>query len=108
MVTAELALGLVTLMFLLGAALGAVGLAAVQGQCWDTAAEVARQVARGDREAVDKARRDAPHDAVVTVSRDGGVAVVTVEAPARPLGRVLPPVRLRAEARVVAEPGVRP
>ncbi|GAB3625152.1 hypothetical protein GCM10027418_32390 [Mariniluteicoccus endophyticus] len=107
MVTAELALGLVALVVALTAAFGLVGVALVQGQCWDTASEVARQVARGDDEAARRARRDAPRGADVDVDRRGNVVVVEVEAPARPFGERGPTVRLRASAQVVTEPGVR-
>ncbi|GAB3715881.1 TadE family type IV pilus minor pilin [Mariniluteicoccus flavus] len=108
MVTAELAMGLIALMLAVAAGIGLIGVALVQGQCWDTASEVARQVARGDRAALDRAKNDAPAGARVTIGRDADVAVVTVRATARPFGPRGPGVDLSATARVVAEPGVKP
>lgn len=108
MVTVELALGVAALVLVVAAAVGLVGVALVQGQCWDTAAEVARQAARGDRGAVDQARRDGPRGATVTLAREGELVVVTVRAEARPYGPRSAAVPLSATARVILEPGVTP
>ena len=104
MVTAELAFASI------GAALACVLLAwvlAVIGlmlRCQETAVEVARQEARGDRAAVARAVSDRPKGARVTVSRDGGLVQVRVELAARPWADWLPTVPLAATAAVQQEP----
>lgn len=103
MVTVELALGLVALAIIVGVAIQLVGVMLLQGRCWDTATEVARQVARGDHQAVAKARSDAPEGATIDIAAREGVAVVIVQTRAQPVGPLLP-LDLRAEARVVQEP----
>ena len=104
MVTAELAFAS------MGAALACVLLAwvlAVIGlllRCQQTAVEVARQEARGDRAAVAHAVADRPSGARVTVSRDGGLVEVQVKRAARPWADWLPTVPLVADAAVQQEP----
>lgn len=103
MATAELAMA--SLLVAAVVALAAwVVLALFQlGQCQATANEVARQEARGDAAAVARASADAPPGARVSRAREGGVVVVRVELVSR-LGSVAS-VPLRAEARVLLEPG---
>ena len=104
MVTAELAFAS------MGAALACVLLAwvlAVVGlllRCQQTAVEVARQEARGDRVAVARAIADRPSGARVTVGRDGGLVEVQVKLAARPWADWLPTVPLVADAAVQQEP----
>jgi len=104
MVTAELAFASI------GAALAAVALAwllavlALLVRCQDTAAEVARQEARGDRSAVAKAIADRPDGARVTVSNHGEEARVTVRLEARPWADWLPSIALATNASVIREP----
>lgn len=106
MVTAELAVGLllaalVTTMFSWG-----VSLIAVQATCADVAAQVARQVARGDPDAAAVASRRAPSGASLDVRSDGQEVRVVVRVE-RSLGR-LGPVRLSGSALALLEPGVSP
>lgn len=105
MVTAELAVAslLVAVVIVVLAWLAVVvGLAA---RCQDTAWEVARQEARGDTEAVRRARTAAPPGARVAVARHAGQVSVVVDLDARPWVAWLPAVPLRLRAVVLAEPG---
>ena len=88
MVTVEMAVSLIT------AALDA---------CRTTAAQVARQVARGDTASARQAERHAPTGAQVSTRSSGGWVEVTVQVD-RSLGR-LGPVHLRGQARSPMEPG---
>ena len=104
MVTAEMAvatLAAVTVMIMLSWVIQVVVL---QLRCVDTAAEVARQAARGDDAAVRTAERDAPVGAQVTVVSRGGVTSVAVRLHAKPPVRGLPTVPLQAAAQAVNEP----
>ncbi|MFP3968216.1 TadE family type IV pilus minor pilin [Actinomadura fulvescens] len=107
-VTAEIAVALPGLVLLTVAALWGVSVASVQLACTDAARSGARAAARGEslpavREAVARA---VPQGSTIEVSRDGDqtrVAVtVQVRAPA-PTG--LAPLRVRAQATAVTEPG---
>jgi hypothetical protein len=104
MVTAELAFAS------MGAALACVLLAWVLAlvgmilRCQETAVEVARQEARGDRVAVARALTDRPRGAVVTVRHDGARVRVRVELAARPWADWLPSVPLAVAATVLQEP----
>lgn len=104
MVTAELAVATLAALALLTMLCWAIYLLVMQMRCLDTAGEVARQAARGDREAVSLAERDAPRGARVTVSLSGRTARVQVRLLARPLADWLVAVPLRAEAQVLREP----
>ncbi len=104
MVTAELAVAtLATLVIMLLLSWG-IYLMVVQVRCIDTAAEVARQAARGDAAAVARARREAPAGARVQIARSEGLVRVTVNVVARPLTKRLVGVPLQARAEVVPEP----
>ena len=91
MVTVEMAVSLIT------AAL------VVEDACRTTAAQVARQVARGDTASARQAERHAPTGAQVSTRSSGGWVEVTVQVD-RSLGR-LGPVHLRGQARSPMEPG---
>ena len=91
MVTVEMAVSLIT------AAL------VVVDACRTTAAQVARQVARGDTASARQAERHAPTGAQVSTRSSGGWVEVTVQVD-RSLGR-LGPVHLRGQARSPMEPG---
>lgn len=104
MVTAELALAVLASIFVLVIMCWSVALAVLQLRCMDTAAEVARQAARGDRMAMVRAQHDAPAGAQVTLSTAGDRVVVVVVLSARPGGLRLPPVRLSATAETLKEP----
>ncbi|MCC6496303.1 MAG: hypothetical protein IT193_08590 [Propionibacteriaceae bacterium] len=104
MVTAELALasiGAALACVLLAWALALVGLVL---RCQQTAVEVARQEARGDRAAVVRALADRPRGATVTVRRDRERVRVLVELAARPWAAWLPTVPLSVGAAVQREP----
>ncbi|WP_130866873.1 TadE family type IV pilus minor pilin [Acidipropionibacterium timonense] len=103
MVTAEMAVSLITgaLAVVLGCWM--VGLVVVQDACRVTASQVARQLARGDTRSADEARRRAPSGSTVTTTTRGQWIDVTVVT-SRSLGR-LGPVRLEARASSPLEPG---
>lgn len=105
MVTVELALSIIALCLITMAALWFVWALGQQVRLVDTAGEVARQVARGDRAGVDRAVADRPAGSVVTSRREDGDAIIGVRLSARPF-RGLPAIPLQAEARVALEPGV--
>lgn len=104
MVTVELALSLIALMLATTAALWVVWLLGQQLRCVDTAGEIARQLARGDHAAVERAAADRPEGATIRSRREGTDAVVEVRLTSRPFS-ALPAVPLTAEARVALEPG---
>jgi hypothetical protein len=102
-VTVEAALGMCSLVVLLGMILA--GLLAVTDQlrCTDAAREAARLLARGERTLADVAvGRLAPSGARLMVRREGqGVAVLVS---ARPVNGLLPGVEVRGSAFAVLEP----
>lgn len=104
MVTAELALAVLASIFVLMIMCWSVALAVLQLRCMDTAAEVARQAARGDRTAMVRAQHDAPAGAEVTLTTTGDRVIVVVALAARPGGLRLPAVRLTAAAETLKEP----
>lgn len=76
MVTVELAIGFVTLALLMPILAGVVASGASYVSCERSAAEVARQLARGDQEAADEAKNEAPTGTEFeTSSRDEGIEV---------------------------------
>ncbi|MDO5534940.1 MAG: TadE family type IV pilus minor pilin [Propionibacteriaceae bacterium] len=78
MVTVETAFACLVMAVVLGAVLVVGGAAFVLGQCQVTANEVARQAARGDAPAVQRALEDAPPGARVEQRHEGGAVVVEV------------------------------
>ena len=104
MVTAELAVATLAALVVMLLLSWGIYLMVMQVRCIDTAAEVARQAARGDDAAVAVAKREAPAGARVTITRTDGVVRVDVAVVARPLARNLAAVPLRAQAEVVPEP----
>ena len=107
MVTAELALGLVVVVFATVVLAWGLSLVIRQMLLEDAVAEVARQVAREDAEAVEAARGDAPPGARITVESGDRITLVSGELDSGPPGRRAV-VTLRAEARVLTEPGLGP
>ena len=101
--TAELAAGLPALMLLLLAGLTGVGAVTAKGQCVDAAREGALAAARGEPGAP-AAARVAPAGASIVVSAGAEVVTVTVEAPVRLLGGMLPRMTVGATARAAMEP----
>lgn len=107
MVTAEMAVGLLSVALLMVVMAWLAGVLALQVRCIDTAAEVARQAARDDLAAVERAKADGPRGAEVAVTTSGQTAQVRVRARARALIPALPEVPVHAEAEVLLEPGAR-
>lgn len=104
MVTAELAVATLAVMAVLTMLCWGIYLVVMQMRIIDTAGEVARQAARGDRAGVSRAERDAPAGALVSVSSGGALTSVRVRLTARPFASWLVSVPLHAEADVVPEP----
>lgn len=100
MVTVELAvasLGATVVLMLLA---GVLHVVVLQMRLGDVAAETARQAARDDAVAVERARRGAPDGTVVTIDERAGQVHVRAELPAPiPVGELT----LSADAWVVAE-----
>lgn len=100
MVTAEVALGCLAATVALVLLAGVLQVCLLQLRLGDLAAETARQAARGDTVAVERARRGAPDGAVVTITERAGQVHVRAELqPQMPVGDIT----LRADAWVVAE-----
>lgn len=100
MVTVELAVGLMALGLVLACCAAVVQLVIVQGRCGDIAAQVAREIGRGDKAQESKARALAGPDDRIEVTTDGGWVEVRVVAQ-RSWGRIGPvTVSGRAQARV--------
>ncbi|WP_216628573.1 TadE family type IV pilus minor pilin [Actinopolyspora erythraea] len=100
----EAALGICSVVAVFLLALGGVTAVFLQLRCTDAAIEAARLHARGDGARAERAlERSAPQDARHRVTVANGHVTVTVSL--RPLGGVLP-LRLRARAHAVLEPGV--
>lgn len=106
MVTAELAIGILTTAIVMGIACWVVSLVVLQTHCADTASQVARQLARGDAKAAAEARGRAPRGARTIVQRDSGEVTVRVDVDSSWGG--VGPVHLRGEATAHLEPGVTP
>lgn len=104
MVTAELAIGILTTAIVMGIASWVVSLVVLQTHCADTASQVARQLARGDQKAAAQARARAPEGARTVVRRANTMVTVTVDVDSS-WGRI-GPVHLRGEATAHLEPGV--
>lgn len=104
MVTAELAIGIIGLVLLLGAACWSVMVVGLQTRCQDTAAEMARQYARADDAAAEQARQRGPKGSRASVHRSGATVSVDVEMDSAfgTFGRV----HLHGRATAAVEPGV--
>jgi hypothetical protein len=105
MVTAELAVATLAALALLTMMCWGVYLVVIQLRCTDTAAAVARLLARGDRAAAARAQAAAPPGATVVVERRPSLVAVTVRVQAKPTAGWLISVPLEARAEVVPEPG---
>ena len=104
MVTAELAVATLAALAVLTMLCWGIFLIVMQMRIIDTAGEVARQAARGDKAGIARAERDAPGGAAVQVSASPAVIRVQVRLRARPFADWLVAVPLHAEAEVVPEP----
>lgn len=108
MVTAELAIASLGLVAVAAAMVGVFGMLLLQVRCTDSAAEIARQAARGDSSAVERVSRNAPPQATVSVTRtDGGMVRVRVAAPVRPVAGIPVTVEVVGQAATPLEPGIR-
>ncbi|MFC6357776.1 TadE family type IV pilus minor pilin [Luteococcus peritonei] len=103
MVTAELAVGLLAAALAAVFACWTVSLVVLQTRCEEVAGQVARQLARGDQGAADRARGRAPQGARVDITRADGTVRVQVDVDSS-LGAV-GPVHLRGAAVADLEPG---
>jgi Flp pilus assembly protein TadG len=102
-VTVEAALGIGSIVIVLGFCLAALGCLVAAMRLADAAGEAARLAARGDRVGASAAVAAlAPPGAVLDLSAAG--ATVTAQVAAEPLGILLPGVRLRAVAVAAREP----
>lgn len=104
MVTVEIIFGLLIVMIFLAIAGWAIMIFAVQVGCVDAATNVARQAARGDRDAVQQAKAEAPRGAVITLDERGDAVHVTVRVSSRPFDW-FPAIDLSAGATAMKEPG---
>lgn len=104
MVTAELAVSTLAALAVLTMLCWAIFLVVMQLRCVETAGEVARQAARGDKAAVQRAKKDAPRGARVDVRANAQVTSVVVRLEVRAFADWLVVVPLRAEAEVLTEP----
>jgi hypothetical protein len=113
MVTAELAVATLAAGALLAALSWGVFMITLQLRCIDSAAEVARQAARGDTAAVAAAKARAPLGATLEIRRTAELLTVEVVLPVHPFrfdsstswpATEFGTVSLRAAANVVPEP----
>lgn len=105
MVTAELAVAIPAVVLVLLGCLGGLSAAVDQVRCVDAARLASRAAARGDSplRVHELAQRGAPDGAVITVSRRGSDAVVTVSSRVGGWGGVVPAWSLSATARTPVE-----
>jgi Flp pilus assembly protein TadG len=107
MVTAEAAVVLPVLLFVLAGAVAAVTVVGAQLRCVDAAREGARAAARGEvAVARSVAAQSAPSSAGIAISVVGEQVHVVVSARIAPLGPVPLHVTVSAEAVALVEPGV--
>jgi Flp pilus assembly protein TadG len=92
MVTAEFAVVLPAVVFVLGLSVGALGLALDQVRCVDAARAGARAVSRGDSEGAVRlvVQRAAPSEALVSMSASGDLVQVSVVSRPRVAPGLLP------------------
>ncbi|MGC9668199.1 TadE family type IV pilus minor pilin [Planosporangium sp. 12N6] len=101
--TAELAVALPVLLFLLMAGLTTIGAVTTKMRCVDAAREAALAEARGDW-GVTAGERAGPAGAIVTVGSDGDLVRATVRTAVHPLGGRLPGFDVEAYAVAAREP----
>ena len=102
MVTFELAVGVLSAAVVAALMCWLISLVGLQTACGDVAAQVARQMARGDSAAADAVIREAPRGAKVTTTEGAGQVQVRVDVDAR-WGQ-LGPVHLTGRAVLPKEP----
>ncbi|WP_018506279.1 TadE family type IV pilus minor pilin [Parafrankia discariae] len=108
-VTAELAMGLPSLVAVVFMVIWMIGAVSTQTRCADAARLGARAAARGEAEAATQAwaRRVAPPGAAVEITRAGGAIRVRVTAAVGggDIGRLMPKVTVAAVAVAAVEEG---
>lgn len=102
MVTAELAVGLLTVTLMAALLAWVVGLVGLQARCTGTAVAVARQYARGDDDGVRNAGEQRPAGAQVRVAESAGAVRVVVSVEKR--WGALGPVTIEGRAQLTLEP----
>ena len=107
-VTAETAVVLPVLVFVLAAALAAVSVVTAQMRCADAAREGARAAARGESDSVVRqiAADSAPAGSSVSVTRDGETATVVVDAAVALFPGLGPSIDVSDDASAALEPGL--
>lgn len=107
MVTAETAVVLPVLLFVLACAVAVVTVLGAQLRCLDAAREGARAAARGEPDGAISRLVDqlAPDGAVARVSADGDAVRVTVTVRVAPAGALPFAVTLSGSALAIREPG---
>ncbi|MCL2782982.1 MAG: hypothetical protein FWD80_03290 [Propionibacteriaceae bacterium] len=103
MVTAELAIGILSATMVAFVLSWGVHLIAVQTVCADVAAQVARAEARGDAAAANEARQHAPDGATLDIAKTGTEVHVTVSVRIS-LGRLIS-MPVTGQAAMPKEPG---
>lgn len=108
MVTAETAVVLPVLVFVLAAALAAVSVVTAQMRCADAAREGARAAARGESDSAvhEIAASSAPDGSAVSVSRAGENVTVTVSASVAMFAGLGPSITVSDSATAALEPGL--
>ena len=106
MVTVELAVGLITVALLTVVLASVVLLGITQASAARASTEIARQLARGDQQAADRAREATPDGSRIDVERSREGVSVSVVAPVRIIH--MGSFTLTAEAFAVWEPGAGP
>ena len=81
MVTAELAIGILSATMVAICLAWAINLLVVHTECADAAAQIARAEARGDAPAAAEARGHVPNGSTINVDASGSQVLVTVEVP---------------------------
>jgi len=103
MVTAELAIGILSATMVAVALCWGVSLIVVRTECADVAAQIARAEARDDTAAAAQARRQAPAGAAIDVNRAGDQVRVSVHV-AHGFGHLLQ-ITVTGSATMPKEPG---
>jgi len=108
MVTAETAVVLPVLVFVLAAALAAISVVTAQMRCTDAAREGARAAARGESSAAVReiAAASAPEASTVSVHQDGETVTVRVSAAVPLFPGLGPAMTVSDSATAALEPGV--
>ncbi len=104
MVTAELAVSILAATLIAAGLCWVIGVIGTQIRCQDSAAAIARQLARGDENGVERARASVPAGGGVRIDTAGDVVRVTVTDELS-WGR-LGPVPVSGSATVTKEPRV--